>query len=256
MKRQITLDTETTGFNPKAGDRIVEIGLIEIIDGQKTGRVLHHVVDPQRPIPEEVVKIHGISDEVVKGKPLFKDIADEVIEFVKGAEIIIHNADFDLKFLNEEFSRAGKNKFLSYVANSRCSWELSKKLFPSVKKKKNETPEEERIRGLKHSLDDMCDRLNVDRSARVLHGALLDADLLADMFLKLNELHPLAEIEEMIEQRSWVRPETKTFEGLAGQLKKSGLSQKELENHEEMLKDMEKEKPTIFAKVSAQSMKA
>lgn len=255
MKRQITLDTETTGFNPKSGDKIVEIGLVEIINGQKTGNNYHMVIDPQRDIPEEVVKVHGIDNEKVKGQPTFKDVADEVINFVRGAEVIIHNADFDLKFLNEELSRAGKGKFLSYIANCRCSLEWSRKLFPKKKKYKGETKEEEALRKMGYSLDEMCERMGVDTSARTLHGALLDADLLADMFLKLNELHPLDSLQEEIEQVNWERPQIVRFNDINNLLVASQIKDEDLENHQKVIDDFSKKSPMIYAKQQSVGLK-
>lgn len=255
MKRQTILDTETTGLNPKNGDKLVEIGIVEVIDGVKTGNVYHTLINPLRPIPEEATKIHQITDDDVKGKPVFKDIADDFIKFIEGSELIIHNSAFDVKFLNEELERAGKRKVLSYVANVRCSLELSKTLFPKPKKKKDETPEEEAYRKLGHSLDNMCDRLEVDRSHRTHHGALLDADLLADMFIELNKRFPLDELEEEVEQRSWVRPDFKTFEGLT--FTKSIVSDKDLQAHTQELEAMEKESKVtpIFKGVKAPSLR-
>lgn len=252
MKRLVILDTETTGFNPKSGDRIIEVGLVEVIDNVKTGRVFHKVIDPERSIPEEATSVHGIRDEDVKGKPKFASIANEMIEFVNGAEIIIHNAPFDLKFLNEELVKAGKNKFLSYVSNVRCSLELSKLVFPKIKKTKTETEEEKALRSLGYSLDDLCDRLNVDRSSRVNHGALLDADLLAEVFLKLNELYPIGEIEEQIEQNNWIRPDFETYENMGSLLKRASISNQALEEHAKSIETLEttSKKVPLFKKNS------
>lgn len=255
MKRQCVLDTETTGFNPKNGDKIVEIGVVEIIDGVKTGKTFHTLVNPKRSIPAETTAIHGIKDEDVKNKPIFKDIADDFISFIEGSELIIHNLVFDVKFLNEELAYAGKNKTLSYVANARCSLELSKNLFPKPKKHKDETEEETAYRKLGHSLDHMCDRLNIDRSHRVAHGALLDADLLADMFIELNKRFPLDELEEEVEQRSWVRPEIRTFEGLS--LARASINKQDLSAHNIELEKMAKESKVtpIFSEVKPFSLK-
>ena len=239
MKRQNVLDTETTGFNPKSGDKLVEIGVVELIDGVKTGKVYHQIINPMRLIPADSTAIHNITDEDVKGKPVFKDMVDGFLKFIEGSELIIHKADFDVKFINEELERAGKGKLLSYVTNVRCSLELSKALFPKPKKQKGETPEEEAYRKLGYSLDSMCDRLNVDRTHRIHHLALLDADLLADMFIKINEKFPLAELEEQVEQRAWVRPEHKIFEGL--NLTRVSVDKKDLEAHLAELDVMEKE---------------
>lgn len=243
MKRQCVLDTETTGLNAKNGDKIVEIGVVEMIDNVRTGRVFHTYINPQRKIPADSTEIHGITDDMVKNSPLFKDVADDFVKFIEGSELIIHNLVFDVKFLNEELSRASKNKVLSYIANGRCSLELSRTLFPKPKKKKNETPEEESYRKLGHSLDEMCDRLIIDRSHRTSHGALLDAELLADMFIALNKKFPLDELEDEVEQRSWVRSDVKMFEGVT--LPRATINEADLAAHKGAVKLLEEENKVV-----------
>lgn len=257
MKRQITVDTETTGMNEKSGDRVVEIGMVEMIDGKRTGNVFHKIINPQRNIPDEVIEIHGITNEMVKDKPIFADVVDEMIEFVSGAEVIIHNLKFDLPFLNEELSRVGKKKLHAYIANARCSLDLSRKIYPKIKKTKDETPEQEAQRKLGYSLDDMCDRLGVDRSARVNHGALLDSELLAEVYMKLMEKFPIAIIEEEVEQRSWNRPEIKKFNDIASQLSGVKVSSEDEKQHDEYLKIMQKESKVepIFLKEKKSPLK-
>lgn len=234
MKRRIALDTETTGLKPEDGHRMVEFGAVEIIDGVKTGNILHFTINPERDIPFEVVKIHGIDNEKVKGCPTFKDVADEIINFIKGAELIIHNAKFDIKFLNAEFERVNKGKIWDYVPNVICTLELDKRLFAEHRK---------------HNLDAICERLEISLADRTLHGALIDSTLLADAFIKMNTLFPAEDIEADLEQKNWVRPEVKRY---TIQLASALLSEKELLEHDTFLVNMAKnDKVTpIFSKTT------
>lgn len=167
--RQIFLDTETTGLSAADGDRIVEIGCIELDERRLTGRTLHHYVNPQRSSHPDAVRIHGITDEFLADKPPFAAIADELLEFVAGAEVIIHNAAFDVAFLDAECKRLGKPKFAAQVAKVSDSLLMAREMFP----------------GKANSLDALCKRLEVDNSQRELHGALLDAGLLAEVYLRM-----------------------------------------------------------------------
>ena len=163
--RQVFLDTETTGLNAADGDRIVEIGCIELDNRRRTGRTLHHYVNPQRSSHPDAVRIHGITDDFLADKPPFAAIADEVLAFVEGAEIIIHNAAFDVAFLNAELTRLGRPPFAKHVLRVSDSLLMAREQFP----------------GKANSLDALCKRLEVDNSQRELHGALLDAGLLAEV---------------------------------------------------------------------------
>ncbi len=167
--RQIFLDTETTGLSPEAGDRIIEIGCVEMVSRRMTGNNLHRYINPQRASHEDAVKVHGLTDEFLADKPLFAAIADELIEFVAGAEIIIHNAAFDIGFLDAELRRLGKGPITSIVAKVSDSLTMAREMFP----------------GKSNSLDALCRRLEVDNSNRTLHGALLDAGLLAEVYIRL-----------------------------------------------------------------------
>ena len=167
--RQIFLDTETTGLSPDSGDRIVEIGCVEMLNRRLSGRNLHFYLNPQRSSHEEALKVHGLTDEFLADKPLFASVVDEFIEFVEGAEIIIHNASFDVGFLNEELRRVGRPKFPGHVAQITDSLLMAREMFP----------------GKANSLDALCRRLEVDNSNRALHGALLDAGLLAEVYIRL-----------------------------------------------------------------------
>jgi DNA polymerase-3 subunit epsilon len=167
--RQIFLDTETTGLSPESGDRIIEIGCIEMHNRRLTGRSLHVYLNPERANHPDAVKIHGLTDEFLADKPLFARVADELLEFVEGAEIIIHNAGFDIGFLNEELRRIGRPKFPGFVTQVTDSLLMAREMFP----------------GKANSLDALCKRLEVDNSNRALHGALLDAGLLAEVYIRM-----------------------------------------------------------------------
>ena len=167
--RQIFLDTETTGLSPENGDRVIEVGCIEMDSRRLTGRHLHFYLNPQRKNHEDAVKIHGLTDEFLADKPLFAHIAEELIEFVRGAEIVIHNASFDVGFLNEELRRCNRPKFSTHVAAITDTLAMARDQFP----------------GKSNSLDALCKRLEVDNTNRTLHGALIDANLLAEVYIRL-----------------------------------------------------------------------
>jgi DNA polymerase-3 subunit epsilon len=167
--RQIVLDTETTGLSAEGGDRIIEIGCVELLARKLTGNNKHFYLNPERDSHEDALKVHGISNEFLRDKPKFAAVADELMEYLAGAEIIIHNAAFDVAFLNKELELAGKPPFGSCVGNVTDTLMMAKEMYP----------------GKRNSLDALCDRLGVDNSGRTLHGALLDAELLADVYINL-----------------------------------------------------------------------
>ena len=167
--RQIVLDTETTGLSAADGDRIIEIGCVELIQRKLTGNNLHLYVNPERESHEDALKVHGISNEFLQDKPKFAAIAAQLADYLCGAELIIHNAPFDVGFLNKEFKRLNMPPIAELAGNVIDSLALAKDLFP----------------GKRNSLDALCDRLEVDNSGRTLHGALLDAELLADVYINM-----------------------------------------------------------------------
>ncbi|MFK3737842.1 DNA polymerase III subunit epsilon [Massilia sp. TN1-12] len=167
--RQIVLDTETTGLNPRTGDRLVEIGCVEIVDRKLTGNNYHRYVNPERDSDEGALAVHGLTTEFLSDKPKFHEIAEELRDFVKGAEIIIHNAPFDLGFLNHEFQRIGMPPFVDHCGNVIDTLVQAKELHP----------------GKRNSLDALCDRYGISNAHRKLHGALLDSELLADVYLAM-----------------------------------------------------------------------
>jgi DNA polymerase-3 subunit epsilon len=167
--RQIFLDTETTGLSPDEGDRVVEIGCVELLNRKLTGNNLHFYLNPERDSHEEALRVHGLTTEFLSDKPKFAEVMAQFLDYVEGAEIIIHNAPFDVGFLNKELELQGRPKFTTYVASITDSLAMAKEMFP----------------GKRNSLDSLCDRLEVDNSGRTLHGALLDAELLADVYINM-----------------------------------------------------------------------
>lgn len=167
--RQIVLDTETTGLSAENGDRIIEIGCVELVARKLTGNNRHFYLNPERDSHEDAMKVHGISNEFLKDKPKFATVAAELLEYLEDAELIIHNAPFDVSFLNKEFELIGGRPLRHCVARVTDTLMMAKEMFP----------------GKRNSLDALCDRLEVDNSGRTLHGALLDAELLADVYINL-----------------------------------------------------------------------
>ena len=167
--RQVFLDTETTGLSPESGDRIIEIGGVELVNRRLTGRKVHFYVNPERRNSVDAYKVHGLSDEFLADKPLFAHIVDELIEFVRDAEIVIHNAAFDVGFLDAELRRIGRAPFLEHGVRVTDSLSMARDSFP----------------GKSNSLDALCKRFEVNNAARELHGALLDAGLLAEVYIRM-----------------------------------------------------------------------
>ncbi len=168
--RQIVLDTETTGLSALDGDRIIEIGCVELLNRKLTGNNRHFYLNPEdRDIHEDAQRVHGISMEFLADKPKFAEVAADLLDYLAGAELIIHNAPFDIGFLDEEFRRLGHGPTRQLVGGVIDTLVMAKEMFP----------------GKRNGLDALCDRLGVDNSGRTLHGALLDAELLADVYINL-----------------------------------------------------------------------
>jgi DNA polymerase-3 subunit epsilon len=187
--RQIFLDTETTGLSPEQGDRLIEIGCVEMVNRKLTGNNLHFYVNPGRDSHEQALAVHGITTEFLRDKPAFDLVADEFLAYVRDAEIIIHNAPFDVGFLNMELSLAGHPQFKAHVANIVDSLAVAKALFP----------------GKRNGLDALCTRLDVDNSGRTLHGALLDAELLADVYINMTRGQDALLIESTAPEQKGVK---------------------------------------------------
>jgi DNA polymerase-3 subunit epsilon len=168
--RQVVLDTETTGLEPKHGHRIIEIGALELIDRQPSGRQFHTYINPEREIDQGALEVHGITEDFLADKPRFAEIADDLLAFVDGAELVIHNAPFDIGFIDNELFLAGhQHSSITAVASVLDTLELARDLHP----------------GQRNNLDALCKRYEVDNSSRSLHGALLDAEILTDVYLAM-----------------------------------------------------------------------
>ena len=165
--REVVLDTETTGLDPLAGHRVVEIGCIELVNLVATGRSLQLYLNPEMPMPAGAQEVHGLTDEFLADKPLFADKAEELLEFLGDAQLVIHNAQFDLGFLNAELARVGKPKLTNDYVDTVS---MARRKFP----------------GQRASLDSLCDRFGIDNTKRTKHGALLDSELLAEVYLELS----------------------------------------------------------------------
>ena len=221
--RQVVLDTETTGFEPAEGHRIVEIGCVELFDHLPTGRSYRAYLNPERLVPPETTRVHGLTDEFLADKPKFADIADEFLEFINGAELVIHNAPFDIGFLNAELRRLDRVPVETICSGVIDTLRMAKDLHP----------------GKRNSLDALCERYEIDNSGRTLHGALLDTELLADVFLAMTR----GQNSLMIEPDAEVRPQLDA-NGLARERKPLIIrraTQDEIADHERVLAAIDKE---------------
>ncbi len=165
--REIVLDTETTGFDPEGGDRIVEIGAVELLNHMPTGRTYHEYINPERSMPQEAFEVHGLGDDFLRDKPVFRMVAQSFVDFIGDAKLVIHNAAFDMKFLNAE---------LGWLNMPRIPWEQAIDTLDIARR---------RFPGSPASLDALCRRFGIDNSSRTLHGALLDSEILAEVYLEL-----------------------------------------------------------------------
>lgn len=182
MSRQIILDTETTGLDPKSGHRLIELGCIELEARRPTGKSLHMYFNPDREVPQEAINVHGITNEFLQDKPRFFEAVDEVMQFLQGAELVIHNAPFDLGFLNHELNLLRRNDW----GNIEAHCEILDTLLMA----------RERHPGQRNSLDALCKRYDIDNSHRTFHGALLDSQILMDVYLRMTGGQTLLFVEE------------------------------------------------------------
>ncbi len=169
MSRQIVLDTETTGLEPKQGHRVIEIGCVEMLERRLTGDNFHVYLNPGREIDAGAIEVHGITNEFLEDKPFFEAVADDLMAYLRGAELIIHNAPFDVGFLNHELNLAGRDETLEQACKITDTLVMARRLHP----------------GQRNTLDALCQRYDVDNSRRAKHGALLDAEILADVYLMM-----------------------------------------------------------------------
>ena len=216
--REIVLDTETTGFEPYSGHRIVEIGCVELYNHVPTGKYYHQYLNPMREVPEEAYKVHGLSLDFLKDKPLFKDIKDDFLKFIKDATLIIHNAEFDMKFINAE---------LSWVGDAPLPMD---KVVDTLRIARNKFP------GMPASLDALCKRFNIDNSKRDKHGALLDSELLAEVYLELiGGREPSLVLSKINNTKNYATSSSSSKKQREPR-KLFSLSQEEEEAHQEFLK--------------------
>ncbi len=220
--RQIFLDTETTGLSAADGDRIVEIGCIEYDNRRPTGRTLHHYVNPQRSSHPDAVRVHGITDDFLADKPPFAAVADEVLDFITGADLVIHNAAFDVGFLDAELKRLDKPRTATLAGRITDSLLMARETFP----------------GKANSLDALCRRLEVDNSHRDRHGALLDAGLLAEVYLRLTRGQGMLVIESNEQTGAALQTEVVDLASLL--LPILAPSDEEAAAHQALLADLDK----------------
>lgn len=215
MRREIVLDTETTGMDPNSGHRVIEIGCIEMIGGARTGKFFHTYLNPEREVPAEAFNVHGLSTEFLRDKPLFAEKVEEFLEFISDSLLVIHNAGFDMKFINAELSKVGFGAITMERAVDTVL--IARKKFP----------------GSPANLDALCKRFNVDAAARTKHGALLDAELLSEVYiellggrqvtLSLDTTAQMAEVAQAMNEQKTLEP--RIF----------AVSQEELDAHSAML---------------------
>ena len=223
MTRQIVLDTETTGLSAENGDRIIELGCVELFNRKLTGNDLHIYFNPQRESHEDALKVHGLTSDFLRDKPKFATLANDIVEYLRDAELIIHNAAFDVGFLNKEFELAGLPPLRSFVGDVTDTLALAKTVYP----------------GKRNSLDALCDRFGVDRSNRTFHGAKLDAQLLADVYINLTRGQDALLIDiaanEPVQGRAMVAVDLRSFV-----LPVLTAADHELAAHEELLLQLDK----------------
>lgn len=238
--RQVVLDTETTGLEPEAGHRVIELGCVELVNRRATSKVFHRYVNPERAVDRGALEIHGIDDEFLARQPRFAEVADEFLDFVRGAELVIHNADFDVEFLNHELQRLGGQDRIRDCCRVLDTLAMARRLHP----------------GQRNTLDALAKRYGVDTSKRELHGALLDAQILAQVYLTMTggQVSLSLEGNEQLEESDEIRPKALDRGGLRLKVQPATLA--ELEAHEAMLAVMHKQRraPTLWETLDAASV--
>lgn len=223
--RQIILDTETTGLEPKQGHRIIEIGCVEVIDRRLTGRHYHQYLQPDREIDEGAIEVHGITNEFLADKPRFRDVSEGFIEFIRGAELVIHNAPFDVGFINHEFRLLSRtHDLVEEFCGILDTLALARKMHP----------------GQRNSLDALCKRYDIDNAQRTLHGALLDAEILADVYLMMTGGQRSLLLDGNNKEEGG-QQQVRPVELAAGSLKVVRASSDELAAHESRLDAIDKQ---------------
>ena len=232
-KRQIILDTETTGIDPRAGHRIIEIGCIEMVNRRLTGNNFHVYIDPQREIEDEAIGVHGITNEFLRGKPLFRDIAVEFFDYIRGAELVIHNAPFDIGHMDNEFGILWQD----WTQTSEfCA------VVDTLVMARDKHP------GQKNSLDALCRRYEIDNSHRMLHGALLDSEILADVYLRMTGGQVAMDLAHQLKAQQF--DASGTVQTQIRHLKVVQATDTELQEHQSRLDIIEKEGGTPLWRTS------
>ncbi|HTR06811.1 MAG TPA: DNA polymerase III subunit epsilon [Paraburkholderia sp.] len=222
--RQIILDTETTGLNARTGDRIIEIGCVELVNRRLTGKNLHFYVNPERDSDPGALAVHGLTTEFLSDKPKFAEVADEILDFVSGADIIIHNAPFDIGFLDAELALLGKPAFKAHCGEVIDTLVQAKQIFP----------------GKRNSLDALCERFGISNAHRTLHGALLDSELLAEVYLAMTRGQESLVIDMLGEQAEPGAPAAPRVQFDSLELPVIAASDEELAAHNALLDDLDK----------------
>ena len=220
--RLIVLDTETTGLDPKLGHRVIEVAAVEIVDRRLSGNHFHRYVNPGRASDEGALQVHGLSEEFLRDKPKFGDVANELLDFVSGAALVIHNAPFDTAFLNSELGLLDLKPITGYCPEIIDTLPMARELHP----------------GKRNSLDALCDRYQIDNSARTLHGALLDANLLAEVYLAMTRGQESLMME--IEPTPQAEIAATRYSAGAFKLIVIAATQEELSEHTKQLADIDK----------------
>ena len=234
--RQVILDTETTGLSHATGDRIIEIGCVEVIDRRLTDRTFHYYINPERDIDAGAFAVHGLSREFLSDKPVFANIVEELIEFVDGAEIVIHNAAFDLGFLDNEFALLKRPPFRGLASKITDTLLEARQMFP----------------GKRNSLDALCDRFSISNEHRTLHGALLDAQLLAEVYISMTRGQEDLSID-LIDYTVNEDEAESASKSLPTQIKLITASADEIQQHERILGEIAKssKKDPVWSPLSA-----
>lgn len=227
--RQVILDTETTGLDPSDGHRIIEIGCVELFNRRLTGRHYHQYINPRREIDAGAIEVHGITNEFLADKPVFESIAEEFFDFIRGAELVIHNAAFDIGFINSEFGLLRPNRY--GTVNQHCG------VIDTLLLARSKHP------GQRNNLDALCKRYGIDNSRRELHGALLDAEILADVYLAMTggqTALSLGAESEARQEDSQGDQQIRRLEPNRPRLRVIAAAGQELENHQRRLAAIDK----------------
>ena len=223
--RQVVLDTETTGLEPEQGHRVIEIGCVELVNRRLTKRNFHCYLQPDRAIDEGALAVHGITQEFLEGKPRFADVAEDLVDFLRGAELVIHNAAFDVAFIDAELSRLPERVEVHEFCTVLDTLSLARRLHP----------------GQRNSLDALCKRYEIDNSQRQLHGALLDAEILADVYLAMTGGQTAWDFETLAPTALPGESEARSGRRRAGTLKVLRATEQERAAHEARLDALEAE---------------